>query len=63
MKNQTPLSNKLALSIAGNMGNMVGQLSLQVANLQIENQQKDNLIAELQNQIAALRKEDANGKR
>lgn len=62
--------NRLPFTLAGNMGNMIGQLSLQVANLQVlhEDDQKTiqhykALNAELQNQIDGLRREKMNGQR
>ena len=68
--NNDILNDKLAMTTAGNMGNMVGQLSLQVARLQVKLQEKDqqiqkdqNLIAERQSQIEGLRGERKNGQR
>lgn len=50
-------------TLAGNLGNMIGQQALQIAHLQValkekneEVKQKDNLIAELKHQIESLQK-------
>lgn len=58
-------------TLAGNLGNMIGQQALQIAHLQIalkekneELTQKDNLIAELKHQVESLQKRDGvNGDR
>ncbi|WP_297952690.1 hypothetical protein [uncultured Lactobacillus sp.] len=58
-------------TLAGNLGNMIGQQALQIAHLQIalkrkdeELAQKDNLIAELKHQVESLQKRGGvNGER
>ncbi|CDI58605.1 hypothetical protein VKX94_01995 [Lactobacillus helveticus] len=57
-------TSQVEYTVAGNMGNMIGQLSLQIAQLQTVVQQKNaeieknqNIIAELQQQIKGLRGE------
>lgn len=64
------MDNKVEYAVAGNMGNMIGQLSLQVAKLQTVVRQKNaeieksqNTIAELNHQIDGLRGGDKSGKR
>ena len=56
-------NKSLEFTLAGNLGNMIGQQALQVAHLQValkekneEVKQKDNLIAELKHQIESLQK-------
>ena len=63
-------NSRVEYTVAGNMGNMIAQLSLQVANLQTALQQKnkenDKLraeAAELKHQIDNLRGRESNGKR
>lgn len=63
-------NSRVEYTVAGNMGNMIAQLSLQVANLQTALQQKnkenDQLraeTAELKHQIDNLRGRESNGKR
>lgn len=63
-------NSRVEYTVAGNMGNMIAQLSLQVANLQTALQQKnkenDQLraeAAELKHQIDNLRGRENNGKR
>lgn len=60
------MDNNVEYTVAGNMGNMIGQLSLQVAKLQTAVQQKNaeieknqNTIAELNHQIDGLRKKES----
>lgn len=62
-------NSRVEYTVAGNMGNMIAQLSLQVANLQITLQQKNKEVdqykaenAELRHQIDGLRGENI-GKR
>ncbi len=57
-------TSQIEYTVAGNMGNMIAQLSLQIAQLQTVVQQKNaeieknqNIIAELQQQIKGLRGE------
>ena len=56
-------SKDFEYTLAGNLGNMIGQQALQIAHLQValkekneETKQKDNLIAELKHQIESLQK-------
>ena len=63
-------TSQIEYTIAGNMGNMIGQLSLQIATLQTAVQQKNaeieknqNVIAELNHQIDGLRGGDSSAKR
>lgn len=64
-------NKSLEFTLAGNLGNMIGQQALQVAHLQValkekneELTQKDNLIAELKHQVESLQKRGGvNGKR
>ena len=56
-------NKRLEFTLAGNLGNMIGQQALQIAHLQValkqkneEAKQKDNLIAELKHQIESLQK-------
>lgn len=63
-------NSRVEYTVAANMGNMIAQLSLQVANLQTALQQKnkenDKLraeAAELKHQIDNLRGRESNGKR
>lgn len=58
-------TSQVEYTVAGNMGNMIAQLSLQVAKLQTVVQQKNteiennqNTIAELHHQIDSLRKKE-----
>ncbi|MDU6120489.1 MAG: hypothetical protein E6643_02085 [Lactobacillus crispatus] len=68
MNNQ---GKNLEYTLAGNLGNMIGQQALQIAHLQIalkrkdeEATKKDNLIAELKHQIESLQKRGGvNGER
>lgn len=68
MNNQ---GKNLEYTLAGNLGNMIGQQALQIAHLQIalkekneELTQKDNLIAELKHQVESLQKRGGvNGER
>ncbi|MCT3533427.1 hypothetical protein [Lactobacillus crispatus] len=60
MNNQ---GKNLEYTLAGNLGNMIGQQALQIAHLQIalkekneELTQKDDLIAELKHQVESLQK-------
>lgn len=62
-------NSRVEYTVAGNMGNMIAQLSLQVANLQTTLQQKNKEVdqykaenAELRHQIDGLRGENI-GKR
>lgn len=63
-------NSRVEYTVAGNMGNMIAQLSLQVANLQTalrqKNKENDELraeAAELKHQIDNLRGRESNGKR
>lgn len=64
-------NKSLEFTLAGNLGNMIGQQALQVAHLQValkekneEVKQKDNLIAELKHQVESLQKRGGvNGER
>lgn len=58
-------NSRVEYTVAGNMGNMIAQLSLQVANLQTTLQQKNKEVdqykaenAELRHQIDGLRGEN-----
>ena len=51
------MDNKIEYTVAGNMGNMIGQLSLQIAKLQTVVQQKNAENDQLKIENAALRKE------
>ena len=51
------MDNKIEYTVAGNMGNMIGQLSLQIAKLQTAVQQKNAENDQLKIENASLRKE------
>lgn len=60
--------DRLPMTIAGNLGNIVGQIELQLAQYQIKVQEDQetikklhDLVAEKQNQIDGLRGEKKNG--
>lgn len=63
-------NSEVEYTLAGNMGNQIGQLSLQVANLQVTVREQNNIItnyktqnAELKHQLEKLRGRDTRGKR
>lgn len=41
------MDNKVEYTVAGNMGNMIGQLSLQIAKLQTAHEEQDEEITKL----------------